>query len=80
MSKLVEFSTQKRFQIGECVVSARKAKHLDVTTMFTYSLANTPLGQSEHAYYLNYFIKRLISVWVCVCVRVCLWVGGGGDL
>ena len=80
MSKLVEFSTQKRFQIGECVVSARKAKHLDVTTMFTYSLANTPLGQSERAYYLNYFIKRLISVWVCVCVRVCLWVGGGGDL
>ena len=57
MSKLVEFSTQKRFQIGACVVSARKAKHLDVTTMFTYSLANTPLGQSERAYYLNYFIN-----------------------
>ena len=80
MSKLVEFSTQKRFQIGACVVSARKAKHLDVTTMFTYSLANTPLGQSERAYYLNYFIKRLISVWVCVCVCVCGWVGGGGRL
>ena len=76
MSKLVEFSTQKRFQIGACVVSARKAKHLDVTTTFTYSLANTPLGQSERAYYLNYFIKRLISVWVCVCA--CVFVGGWG--
>ena len=26
------------------------------TTMFTYSHANTPLGQSERAYYLSYFI------------------------
>ena len=25
--------------------------------MFTYSSANTPLGQSERAYYLSYFIK-----------------------
>ena len=25
--------------------------------MFTYSRANTPLGQSERAYYLSYFIK-----------------------
>ena len=71
MSKLVEFSTQKRFQIGACVVSARKAIHLDVTTIFTYSYANTPLGLSERAYYLSYFIKRVISVLVCVCV--CGW-------
>ena len=70
MSKLVEFSTQKRFQIGACVVSARKATHLDVTTMFTYSHANTPLSQSERAYYISYFIKRLISVR---CVSVCGW-------
>ena len=28
------------------------------TIMFTYSQANTPLGQSERAYYLSYFIKR----------------------
>ena len=56
MSKLVELSTQKRFQIGACVVSARKAIHLDVTTMFTYSHANTPLGQSEGAYFLSYFM------------------------
>ena len=25
--------------------------------MFTHSHANTPLGQSERAYYLSYFIK-----------------------
>ena len=36
----------------------RKTKHLDVTTMFTYSHANTSLGQSERAYYLRYFINR----------------------
>ena len=45
------------FQICACVISARKAKQLDATTMFTYSDANTPLGQSERAYYLGYFIK-----------------------
>ena len=28
-----------------------------VTTMVTYSHASTPLGQSERAYYLSYFIK-----------------------
>ena len=34
-----------------------QAKQLDATTMFTYSHANTALGQSERAYYLSYFIK-----------------------
>ena len=53
-SKLVEFWTKKLFQICACLISARKAKHLDVTTMFTYSHANTPLGQSEGAYYLSF--------------------------
>ena len=38
------------------MISARRAKHLGATTMFTYSHANTPLGQSERAYYLSYFI------------------------
>ena len=38
------------------MISARKAKH-DATTMFTYSHANTPLSQSERAYYLSYFIN-----------------------
>ena len=27
-------------------------------TMLTYSRAITPLGQSERAYYLSYFIKQ----------------------
>ena len=57
MGKLSRFSTQNLFQICACVISARKAKHLDATTMFTYSHANTPLGQSQRAYYLSYFIK-----------------------
>ena len=30
----------------------------DITTMVTYSHATTPLGQSERAYYLSYFINR----------------------
>ena len=43
------------------MISARKAKDLDATTfsattLFTYSHTNTPLGQSEGAYYLSYFI------------------------
>ena len=41
----------KLFQIRACVISARKAKHLDVTTMFAYCHANTPLGQSESAFF-----------------------------
>ena len=45
------------FQIRACMISARKAKRLDATTMFTYSHANTPLGQSERSYYLSYFIN-----------------------
>ena len=53
LSKLVEFFNSQSFSN----ISARKAKHLDVTTMLTYSHANTPLGQSERAYYLSYFIK-----------------------
>ena len=43
------------------MISARKEKHLDATTMLTYSHANTPLSQSERAYYLSYFIKELRS-------------------
>ena len=53
-----QFSTQNLFQVRACGISARKAKlDPDVPTMFTYSHANTPLGQSERAYYLSYFIN-----------------------
>ena len=30
----------------------------EITTMVTYSHATTPLGQSERAYYLSYFINN----------------------
>ena len=33
-SKLVQFSPQNLFQIHAFVISARKAKHLDITTVF----------------------------------------------
>ena len=53
---LSSFELENFFKFGACVISARKAKQLDATTMFTYSHANTALGQSERAYYLSYFI------------------------
>ena len=34
------------------MTGAQKAKHLDVTTIFTYFHANTPVDQSERTYYL----------------------------
>ena len=43
---LARFSTQNLLQIHACVISVRQAKHFDVTAMFTYSHANTPLVQS----------------------------------
>ena len=58
----MEFWTRKLFQIRACVISARKAKHLDATTMLTYSHANTPLGQSECMYYLSYFISFIYNI------------------
>ena len=45
------------------------------TTVFTYSHANTPLGQSEHAYYLSYFINSYITCmlpYLVVCTRLLL--------
>ena len=68
-SKLVEIWTRKLFQIYACVISLRKAKHLDATTVFTYSHANTPLGQSECTYCLSYFrehngtVRNDVRVW-----------------
>ena len=59
----VNLSSFELFQINACVISARKAKQLDATTMFTYSHANTPLGQSERAYCLSYFITINKKTW-----------------
>ena len=62
----VNFSTQNLFQICACMIIACTAKHFEVTTVFTYSCANTLLGQAEHACYLSYFIeynnKNLIEI------------------
>ena len=58
---LSSFELENFFKFGACVISARKAKQLDATTMFTYSHANTALGQSERAYYLSYFIKTRVT-------------------
>ena len=59
VNKLVEFLTQKLFQICACVSCVQKVK----STTFTYSHANTLLGQSEHAYYLSlYFIKATVGL------------------
>ena len=41
-----------------------KPNNLSATTMFTYYHANTPLGQSERAYYLSYFIKLYLRVYL----------------
>ena len=54
---LSSFELENFFKFGACVISVRKAKQLEATTMFTYSHANTALGQSERAYYLSYFIN-----------------------
>ena len=54
------------------MISARKAKHLDATTMFTYSHANTPLSQSEHAYYLSCFVN-IYCMFVFCRGELLLW-------
>ena len=51
------------------MITARKAKHLDATTMFTYSHANITLAQSERAYYLSYFINAYVAR-VCLCMAM----------
>ena len=58
---LSSFELENFFKFGACVISERKAKQFDATTMFTYSHENTALGQSERAYYLSYFIISYVS-------------------
>ena len=57
-----KFSTQNRLQIHARVITVHTAKHLDVTTMFTYSHANTPLSQSGSVFYLSNFLKYISTV------------------
>ena len=49
---------------GDGVFTTRVSLHH--TTMFTYSHATTPLGQSERAYYLGYFINKLTMMIITV--------------
>ena len=44
------------------MITARKAKHLDATTMFIYPNANVTLAQSERAYHLSYFINGYVGL------------------
>ena len=59
---LISVSKVKEIDNRECIpesiqIRRETQKSLRHTTMFTYSHANTALGQSERAYYLSYFIK-----------------------
>ena len=40
--------------------------NLHHASVFTYSHANTPLGQSERAYYLSYFINIYIYIYIYI--------------
>ena len=52
LSKFVEFSTQKRFKIRACVISARRAKHLDSTHVYILSCKHISRPIRARAYYL----------------------------
>ena len=74
---LSSFELENFFKFGACVISARKAKQLDATTMFTDSHANTALSQSERAYYLSYFIminvnakNNIIIIFVVIIIVI----------
>ena len=53
-SKFVEFSTQKHFEIRACVISARRAKHLDCTHVYMLSYKHISRPIRARAYYLSY--------------------------
>ena len=57
---LSSFSTQNLFQIRAWLMCAQQDN-----VYLTYSHANTPLGQSERAYYLSYFQKILLLQKPC---------------
>ena len=48
---------------------------LCLTTVFTYSHATTPLGQSERAYYLNYFVMVYtggkLALYIALYSEIC---------
>ena len=48
--------TNQNLHFENLVVTCSQLVYLSHSTMFTYSHATTPFGQSERAYYLSYFI------------------------
>ena len=54
LSKFVQFSTKKYFKIRACVISARRAKHLDSTHVYILSCKHISRPIKERAYYLSY--------------------------
>jgi len=53
LGKVVEFSTQKHFKIGACVISARRAKHLAPTHLNILSCKHISRPIRARAYYLR---------------------------
>ena len=56
--------TIKTYFLENLVIGDVACATLRHTTMFTYSHANTPLGQLERVYYLSYFIKGNSKVYM----------------
>ena len=53
-SKFVKFSTQKHFKIRACMISARRAKHLDSTRVYILSCKHISRPIRARTYYLSY--------------------------
>ena len=68
ITKFSRLDSSLNFLTHGAPLRARFASLLDFTTMFTYSHVDTPLGQSERAYYLSYFINIDVDVVVVVVV------------
>ena len=55
----------KTYFFENLVIGGVACTTLRHTTVFIYFHANTPLGQSERAYYLSYFINKYI-IWILI--------------
>ena len=57
-----------------------KSKTSHIKTVFTYSHANTPLSQSERAYYLSYFIKCSGTYYIASGTILVINIGSIGPI
>ena len=60
-SNFVKFSAEKLFKIRACVISPRKAKHLDSTHGYIISWKHISQPIRARAYYLSYSLNVVIS-------------------